>query len=410
MYTIFAANVLNAVGMFVFPFLTLYLTSRLGMSTAAAGTVLLFTSLAYIPGNFLGGKLADRYGRKKVMIISQLASAALYIPCGFKDLGMAVPFFVVASVFFDGVSDPARSAMMMDITKPENRRAAFSLTYLGHNLGFAVGSLLAGLLFESAPGWIFWGNALAASGAAFLIWFRVPETKPTKQEIEASFESGTTERGHRGSIFQALASRPYLLVFSVLTSFYGFTYAQHRFALPLQMKESFGLAGPAIYGSLMTLNGVLVILLSTPIMAFTKKWNPVYAVAFSGLLFAAGFGMVAIPGGILVAYLSTFLWTLGEIFNATNEGTYVANHTPLTHRGRFQAVLPFIQGMGFTLSPPVAGALIGKAGLGSVWVVVALAAAGAAAGLYGLGIVEARRSSPLDGNAAQDPGLEPGQL
>ncbi len=388
MYTLFAASVVNAVGIFVFPFLTLYLTARLGMTTAQAGTVLLMTSLAYVPGNFIGGKIADKLGRKKVMIVSQILSALMYIPCGFPSLGRAVPWLVVASVFFDGISDPARSAMMTDLTTPENRRSAFSLTYLGHNLGFAVGSLIAGFLFEAAPSWIFWGNAIAVGIATSLVAIKVPETKPSAEQIEESYSADSTEKGHRGNLFSALASRPYLLAFSLLTSAYGFAYAQHRFALPLQLKATFGLPGPAIFGSLMTLNGCLVILLSTPIMALTKKWKPVNAVALAGLLFGAGFGMVAFSHSVLFVYVSTLIWTLGEIFNATNEGSYMANHTPISHRGRFQAVLPFIQGMGFTLSPPVAGKLISWRGLDWVWGLVGVVSVFAAAGLWILGKVE----------------------
>jgi len=400
LYTLFFVTVVNSVGIFVFPFLTLYLTGRLGMSQGDAGSFMFLISMVYIPGNFIGGKLADKLGRKRLMVVTQIISAALYIPCGFAAFSEFVPWLILASVFFDGLTDPARSAMMMDLTTPDNRRTAFSLTYLGHNLGFAMGSLIAGFLFEHASSWLFWGNALAVFAATFIVGLKVPETKPTQQQIDATIGSGSTEEAHKGTLVQALMSRPFLIIFTMITTWYGFVYAQHRFALPLQAKAVFGVGGAAIFGSFMTLNAVLVIFLSTPVMALSRKWKPINSVALAGLFYAVGFGMIGLARNIWLFYLSTILWTLGEIVNATNEGAYVANHTPISHRGRFQAVLPFIGGLGWMISPPVIGKLIDATGLGTVWPLVG-AVAGISAGLlWLLGKVEdrtlAKRGSPVE--------------
>lgn len=396
MYTIFAATVVNGVGIFVFPFLTLYLTTRLGMSQSEAGKFMFLVSMAYIPGNFIGGKLADRYGRKKVMVTAQVVAALLFVPCGFPALGPAVPWLILVSVFFDGITDPARSAMMTDITTPDNRRSAYSFIYLGHNLGYAIGSLIAGFLFEAAPSWLFWGNAAAALAAVAMVGLRVPETRPTKEQIEESYGSGSAEEAHRGNLAQALLSRPFLLVFTALTTWYGFVYAQHRFALPLQMRSTFGAPGAAIYGSLMTLNATLVILLSTPILAATKKWKPINAVALAGVFFAAGFGMAGLATSIFLVYLSTTVWTIGEIVNATNEDAYVSNHTPMSHRGRFRAILPLLGGLGWMISPPVVGTVTERHGIGAAWPLVGAVAFLAAGALWTLGRIEERVKAKKD--------------
>lgn len=395
-YTLFVAEVINGVGIFVFPFLTLYLTKHLGMDAAKAGTYLLLGSLAYIPGNLVGGRLADRLGRKKVAVVFQVLSALMYIPCGFPALGELVPWFVILSVFFDGATDPARTAMMTDLTTPENRQSAFSLGYLGHNLGFALGPLIAGFLFEAAPSWIFWGNALAAMAAVSLVALKVPETKPSQEAIDASKGSGSSEEAHEGNLLSALASRPFLLVYTLIGTFYGFVYAQHRFALPLQTEALFKATGATIYGSLMTLNAVLVILLTTLVVKLTRGRKPIWSVAAAGFLYALGFGMIGLCRTPILLYLSTAIWTLGEIVNATNDGTYVANHTPMSHRGRFQAVLPIVGGLGWAVSSPIVGKIVSTSGLGPVWGLLGLAAGGAGIAFVVLGIVEGRklRSGP----------------
>jgi len=396
-YILFLATVINGIGIFVFPFMTLFLTKNLGMSEADAGNYMLIASIAYVPGTLIGGRLADRLGRKKVMIAAQLLSGLMYVPCGFLGNSRLIPWFILASLFFDGATDPARTAMSTDLTTPENRQAAFSFIYLGHNLGFAFGPLIAGLLFVSAPSWLFWGNALAILAATSLVLALVPETRPDREAIEATIGSGSAEEAHEGSLHSALLSRPFLLAYTLITTLYGFVYAQHRFALPLQTEALFGDRGAAFYGGLMSLNAVLVIVLATPIVKLTSRKPPIWSVAFAGLLFALGFGAIAFARTPLLFYLTTAVWTLGEIVNATNDGAYVANHTPISHRGRFQSILPIIGGTGFAVSSSVVGGMISRTGLGPVWPLLGAVGAAAAAGIFLLGILEtraARKAAP----------------
>lgn len=407
-YVLFLATVINGIGIFVFPFMTLFLTKNLGMGEAEAGNYMLIASIAYVPGTLIGGRLADRLGRKKVMIAAQLLSGLMYVPCGFLGNSRLIPWFILASLFFDGVTDPARTAMSTDLTTQENRQAAFSFIYLGHNLGFAFGPLIAGFLFVSAPSWLFWGNALAILAATGLVTALVPETRPGREAIEATVGSGSTEEAHEGGLLSALLSRPFLLAYAVITTFYGFVYAQHRFALPLQTEALFGDRGAAFYGTLMSLNAVLVIVLATPIVRLTSRRKPIWSVAAAGALFALGFGLVAFARTPFMFYLTTAIWTLGEIVNATNDGAYVANHTPISHRGRFQSVLPIIGGTGFAVSSSVIGGMISRVGLPPVWPLLGAVAAAASVGILALGLLEARATRGIDagrnGAAARDAG------
>ena len=403
-YTIFLATVVNGMGIFVFPFLTLYLTRKLGMGERAAGDFMFFSALIYVPGILIGGKLADRFGRKKVMLISQALTGLFFIPCGFLGESMLVPFFILASLFFDGITDPARTAMATDVTTPENRQASFSLIYLGHNLGFAFGPLVAGFLFENALSWLFWGNALAVLASLSLVMALVPESNPTKEQIEKSLAGeDSTEKAHEGSLISALKSRIFLVFFVCITTWFGFVYAQHRFALPLQLESLFQADGAKFYGMIMTFNAVLVIIFNAPVVSFFGRFRPVINVAIAGFLFAIGFGMIAFIRIPALFFLSTAVWTFGEILHATNEHVYIANHTPMSHRGRFQAIMPLIGGTGFALSSPVAGRIIEAGGLGTVWIVLGCIAAAAALGI----LILSKRERIVRGGkpVQQDPSL-----
>lgn len=389
-YILFIATVVNGLGIFVFPFMTLLLTRKLGFDIGQAGVIMMVMSLAYLPGAVIGGKLADRFGRKKVMTVTQLLSVAAFIPCGFLGGSWLVVAFIMVALLFDGITDPARGAMQTDLTTPANRQAAFSLLYLGHNLGFAGGPLIAGFLFNSAPEWLFWGNALAAGLSTLLVLLFVPETRPTESQIEASLQGDSAEKAVRGGLHKALMSRPFLLSYVLITSWYGFVYAQHRFLIPLQAESLFGPGGAPLYGILMTTNAILVVILNIPIIALLRRLDPLVNTAISGFLYAAGFGMLAFACLPWVFLASTFLWTVGEIVNATNSQVYVANHTPMSHRARFNAILPVIGGLGWTIATPVSGTLVKSAGFSWTWTIVGIVAAAAATGVLILGRAEAR--------------------
>nr|MQY76557.1 MFS transporter [Spirochaeta sp.] len=67
-YVLFIARIVSSLGNFVFPFLTMFLTNKLHFTPARAGTYIVLTGLAFIPGSLVGGKLADHLGRKRIML------------------------------------------------------------------------------------------------------------------------------------------------------------------------------------------------------------------------------------------------------------------------------------------------------------------------------------------------------
>ncbi|HPZ16102.1 MAG TPA: MFS transporter, partial [Sphaerochaeta sp.] len=142
-YTLFFSTVINSVGIFVYPFLTLYLTQRLSYPPARAGLLLTIASILYVPGSLLGSKLADTIGRKRVFVPCTILMNSCYLAAGFLEGTGWVPLLVLLALFFDGMIDPAHEAMKTDVTTIENRQVSFSLIYLGHNIGFALGPIIA---------------------------------------------------------------------------------------------------------------------------------------------------------------------------------------------------------------------------------------------------------------------------
>lgn len=380
-YTLFLSTVINSVGVFVYPFLTLYLTQRLGYPPAKAGLFLTVASILYVPGSLLGSALADSIGRKWVAVPCEILMNSCYLAAGFLEGTEWVPLLMLAALFFDGMVDPAREAMKTDVTGIENRQASFSLIYLGHNLGFAIGPVIAGLFFYRSPSWLFFGNAIAGFLSVLLIIFRIEETKPSKETIEESRRWKSGERAEEGGALKALFSRPRLLVFSLCATCFSYAYSQTLFALPLLTTALFGPGGAPLYGRMMALNGVVVVLLTPLIVMAGRRLTPLSNITISGLLYTIGFSLFAFATTEPVFLLLVGLYTIGEIVNATNQGYWIANNTPISHRGRFSAMLPIIMGTGHAIAPVIGGAIIQYTDLSVLWLTTGLAALAGTVGI-----------------------------
>jgi MFS family permease len=389
-YALFLAQIVNAIGNLVYPFLTFFLTQRLEYDSATAGMFIFIASTAYVPGSLIGGKWADVFGRKKVLLLAQGLAGVMFIPCAFLTASPLVPWFIIGANFFGGAANPTHEAITTDIVPEHQRKSAFSLLYLGHNIGFSVGPMIAGFLFTHSLPLLFIGDALTTFIALGFVAAMVPESKPSEEEMAGHGGPDSNERAETGGLLPVLLRRPFLLAFSFISLVLTFVYSQFTFSLPLQLETLFPQKGPIFYGTLMTVNALTVIFFTAPMIAATKRIRPVLTVALSALLFSAGFGMIFLIESLALFILSTFIWTVGEILQATNTNVYIASHTPISHRGRFNSILPIIIGTGFAVGPPVMGAYIETVSVTAVWPLVGGLALFAAAALTLLYLIESK--------------------
>jgi len=367
-YVLFLAKVVNSLGNFVWPLLTLLLTDRLGMSKTEAGFFVMLATAAYVPGALIGGKLADHVGRKAVFMSARTLAAGCLVPCAFLGLSPIVPWLLIATCVLNGAADPALTALVADLTRSGERQSAFSLLYLGHNLGFAVGPMVAGLLYQSHLPWLFLGDALTTLVSLALVGALVGETLHQRGESASKHQDvSADERAEEGGLLPALLKRPVLLVFSVVLAVYSLVYVQHYFSLPLQMTEFFGSSGPRLFGQLMSINAITVVLMTAPLTLLTKRSPSTWNIGFGGLLYAVGFGAIYLIESLPLFFLTTVVWTIGEILVTTNSTAFVNNRTPISHRGRFNAVISIISGIGYAVGPLLAGRFIDRYGVKPVW-------------------------------------------
>lgn len=367
MYAICCAKLINSFGDFVVPFLALYLTQKVGMNAAISGIIVTAASIIGIPSSYLGGKVADMLGRKKVYVYSQFIAAAALLPCAVtKNAAINITFLLV-STFFNGFVRPAFNSIVTDILPPEQRQAGFSLQYLSINVGVSIGPIVAGFLFNNFLPMLFIGDALTSFVAVFLIWKYVKETKPSNDK---KVYENKAERAEKGNTFQMLYKRPHLCFYFIISMVYTFIYCQHRFALPITLNAVFSDDGARIYGFVMSINAITVLALTVFVNAATKKNHPLSNLVLAGIMYTIGFGMIGYINHFSLFILSTVIWTTGEILSTINSGVYLANNSPINYRARLNALWSIGWFAGSAVSTSFSGAYIEAHSYRSIWTLV----------------------------------------
>ena len=364
-YIIFIARIMNSLGGFVNPLLVLILTQKVGLDTGIAGTYITFISVIAVPGLLLGGKLTDLFNRKWIIFACQGLGAFIYIAVGFVSPSMLMVYMIMAASFFFIMCSPAYDAILADLTSPDNRKGAYSLVYMGWNIGFAVGPAIAGLLFKDYLSLIFIIDGICTLFATTLIVIFIKETKRTVTETDRVLEQNV-----EGSIFKVLLSRPILIMFALILLCIEFAYTQWSFSIPLHLDELFGDIGASYFGILASFNGILVIIFTPILTRITQKARPIRVISSGALCYAIAFGMLAFTTVLPLFYLSIFIMTVGEILIAINAATFMANMTPASHRGRMSSILPLLIGTGNATSPMIMGNYISAHSIASAWVLI----------------------------------------
>lgn len=358
-------------GNFVFPFLTMLLTIKLGYSKASAGIFMSLISLLAGVGFLSGGKLGDAFGRKRTIAALQMTASALMLTCAILGLVPAVPFLIATAYVLLQASWPIFNALVADLTAPEERKRAYALLYWGNNIGFSIGPLMAGYLFSSHTELMFMGNAVSLLIVSIML-----STVLGQPGAKSAPTEGTElqEQPETGSLLTVLRKRPLLWAFAGTNLLLQFVYSQQMFGLPIFLNETLGAKGPSIYGTVMTTNGLTVVLCTAPLTALLGKRRPSANIAIAALLYALGFGMLFVAVRPLWVLLSTVVWTWGEIISATNVQVFIAAHTPSSHRGRVNGFISWVSGLGAAGAPLLGGAFVERFGSRTLWPFVSVLA------------------------------------
>ena len=311
-------------------------------------------SISSLVGSVIGGALTDRLGRKHIVIFSLVATSLSSVMMGLVN-SLELFAIVAAIVGLTNIGGPAHQAMVADLLPEKKRAQGYGILRVTMNLSMVIGPAIGGFLAAKSYLLLFITDAVISLVVAVLVFFLIPETKPQKAEGEKE-ESVSQSFGGYIRVF-----RDYIFVaFMLISILMGMVYMNLNTTLGVFLRDSFDVS-EAGYGSLLSLNAAMVVLLQFPITRKIEKKPPMLMMAAGMVLYAIGFVMYGFVSTTFFFALAMVILTFGEMFIAPVSQSLVAYFSPEDMRGRYMAVFGISGAIPFALGPLLAGLVMDNA-------------------------------------------------
>jgi MFS family permease len=336
-----AGTLVNKVGTFIVPYLTLVLERELHLSRGRVATLIFAFGAGSVVSILAGGVLTDRIGRRRTLMLSLFGSGVLAVAMAFAPSVNAFAGLLVAFGFLADLYRPASNSMIADLLPSSQRAVGFAALRMAVNLGFAAGMVLGGLLADFDWRLLFVGDGLTTLGFGAVVLAVIPETRPASQHPQGQPEEARPSNPWLDATFllTCLASLNYSMVF-----FVDFT------VLPLTVTQSAGY--PAIvYGLLVGLNGLLVALFEISLVHALGGLRRLRVAAVGVALVGLAFGMTGQVMHWAWFLLAVVLSTLGEILSMPMQMSFISDWSPPRARGRYLSLYGATWSLALALGP-----------------------------------------------------------
>lgn len=365
---------INRAGSLVVPFMTLYLKEDRGFGAQFATWAIGVFGAGSLAGSLLGGHLADRIGRRAVMLIALLGGAAVILVFSTLTQQWSILLGLFAFALIADMYRPAAAAMVADLVEPARRPHAFGLIYVSINLGFAVGPIVAAELSQYSFSYLFWGDALTTSIYAIIIIAMIRETLPPRagrlspSDLPPGHDAPPDEtaaaESRQSAVAHMVRNRPFV-VFCLSVLLIGMIFHQCMSTLPLHLGH---LELDRHYGWIIAINGMMITVLQLPLTAFLSRFHRLSVIAVGATLTGIGFGATVLATAHWHFALTVVIWTAGEMMQAPFGQSVVSDLAPARFRARYFGVLSMSFGGAMMIGPPLGGWTMTRFGAGTLWI------------------------------------------
>lgn len=381
----------------IIPAVPLYAQS-FGVSAAAIGVAIAVYGLARFAVNLPAGRLADRRGRKTLLIVGTVATILGNAICAVAPiypvflLGRFISGAGAASVLTGG------QTVVADISTVANRGRLMA-TYQGvflfaSGLGPLPGGWLATEVGLAAP---FAANALLSTATLAVASLGIPETRGRRPANAASGQIS-----FRAQI-DLLRSVPgfALIGFVSFTLFFARTGALFN-VIPLIAADRIGLA-PDRIGLSLGVVSILGLLLAYPSGMLVDRWGRKAVIVPATLLTAVAMPLYAIVTTWPTYLAASLVWAAATGIGGAAPAAYAADSAPRGATASALGAYRAVADLGYVVGPLLLGLIADQAGPNAALLFTALLTA-TAGSIFALRAPETLRSTPPNGPAKSSSG------
>lgn len=351
-----------------YPFLSIYFAEAFGKSWA--GLLLVFSQILSVFANLIGGYCADRYGRKRMMVIATIGQSVGYAVFALATLPAldwpAIGFagFTLSSLF-GSVYWPASQAMVADVVPEKEQSGVFAIFYTSTNIAVVIGPLIGTFLYVNYPAVVLAAAAIVCAALAFVLSRTMTETRPSDKQA-ASSEDASWRRAvwKQVSQYRVIATDRVFLMYIAGGVLLSQTFMQLDLLFPVFLKDTvpsvsvlpggdwnWHLTGERLFGFILSENGLLVALFTVLVTRLMNALRDRYTFIGGSLIYAISiilFGQVSGFWGFVAAMA---VFTLAELMSAGPQQSFIARLAPEHMRGQYYAAASLRYTIGRTIAP-----------------------------------------------------------
>ncbi len=368
----------------VIPLLALY-AERFGASPLTATLIVSCYAVSSLISTPIIGKLSDTYGRKPLLMISQVGTCIGFIVLGFS----SALWMVFLGRILDGITAGNLSlaqAYISDHTTPENRAKSFGVIGIAFGIGFMFGPALGGWLGQYGMHVPFIVAASLSACSILATYTMLPKEKPPEPTAvtgpagpggkrPSAFDVGTYAQYLKRPELRGLYLQFFLYTFSFSIFISGFAlYAERRFVfdgVPWTARE---------VGFLFAFSGFLGILWQGGLIGRLVKKYGEYKLCLIGFVtLVAGYVLISqIPGDAIAPLLVvTAVTSFGNGVLRPAITSRITQAVGRHEQGVAIGISGSLSSLAMMLAPPTGGFLLDQHWL-MAWPLVAAAVAGLA--------------------------------
>ncbi|MCI2229071.1 MFS transporter [Polaribacter sp. MSW13] len=350
-------TLINRAGTMVIPFLSIYLSDSLNFTLPDVGWIMTFFGLGSVLGTWMGGKLTDKIGYYKVMLVSLLGTGILFVLLQFAKTFEA---FCAGIFLVMLVADAFRPAMFVALSaysKPENKTRSVTLIRLAINLGFSAGPAIGGVIITGI-GYqgLFWVDGITCVLAAFLL---LKVLHPKKAKILDVVKVENPVSAYKDKAFW---------IFFIAMFIFGFTFLQYFSTMPLYYKEVRLLTVLEV-GLLMGFNGFFIFLFEMPLINWLEnmKNSKTKLIAFGLFLVAISFIVLNFTSWVGILIIGMLLMTIGEMIAFPFSNAFAVERAKKGNQGEYMALYAIAFSLSHIFSHNVGMQMVDKYGYEFTW-------------------------------------------
>ncbi|MDY6778366.1 MAG: MFS transporter [Candidatus Nanohaloarchaea archaeon] len=345
---LFTAIIFNSIGTgFILPFIVIYFNEVLSIKYSLIGIALGVRGVIDLVFKFAGGNLADRIGRKRVLITGIIFFLLSYIAfvsiSTFKGLLVAVTIQGIGL----GLFWPASLSMISDLVSPEMKQKAFAINRAARTGGLGLGIALGGFIATFSYRALFYLDIFFTALFLLVVIFRIPETR--SKDGEEDQDGGRLRKAIRD---------PRIVIFALLNISFALLVAQFINIFPPYLKDFLGVSNLLI-GNVFLINAVIIVIFQLNVVEAVEQVDAMQTFRYGFLLWlgATSLIFIATPGfiAIIVSALAIILISFASMVFNPSAASFVSRIAPDGSTGTYMSMYSASYSIGFLLGPVMGG-------------------------------------------------------